>query len=302
MKILDRVLTALMPLLPKALVWRVAKRYVAGVTVNDALNAVRVINKRGAQATLDILGEEISSLSEADRNRDAYIELLDAVHESGVDSNISIKPTAFGLHLDEGEAYDRVKAVCDHARGLGNFMRIDMEDSSTTTATLALFSRLREDGFENVGVVLQAYMHRTLKDIADHAHLEPRYRICKGIYIEPESVAIQGRAEINENFMAALAAMMEGGSHVGIATHDHSLVDRAMEYVDGTDPGGSLHEFQMLLGVDPALGDRIVGAGHKLRIYVPFGDDWYAYSTRRLQENPTIGRYVFKALFRRKAP
>lgn len=302
MKLLDRCLSALMPLLPKALVWYVAKRYVAGVTVEDALTAVRRINSRGASATLDILGEEVSTLSEADRNRDAYIELLEAIDASGMDSNISIKPTAFGLHLDEEAAYVRVKAVLQRASDLSNFMRIDMEGSSTTTATLALYSRLRSDGFENVGVVLQGYMFRLLQDIADHVPLKPNYRLCKGIYVEPEEIAIQDRTEINDNFMDALKSMLQSGSFVGIATHDHRLVDRAMALVAEVDSAGEQHEFQMLLGVDPVLGGRILNEGHRLRIYVPFGHDWYAYSTRRLQENPTIGRYVFKALFRRRAP
>ena len=302
MKLLDRCLTALMPLLPRALVWRVAKRYVAGVTLEDALSAVRDINSRGASATLDILGEEISTVEEADRNRDAYIELLDAIDAGGVDANISIKPTAFGLHLDEGAAFERVKAVLMRARDLGNFMRIDMEDSSTTTATLGLYRSLRGEGFTNVGIVLQAYMHRTLQDISDHTEWQPDYRLCKGIYVEPEEVAIQGRGEINDNYMAALQSMLRSGSFVGIATHDHALVDRSMECVASCDSEGTQHEFQMLLGVDPVLGGRILNEGHRLRIYVPFGHDWYAYSTRRLQENPTIGRYVFKALFRRKAP
>ncbi len=296
----DRIMVGLLPLVPRPLLWRVASRYVAGKTLSAAMARCRRIMELGARVTLDVLGEEIEHIEAGEQAVRSYFDVLDAIREEGIDGNISVKLTAFGLKLDEDVTYARVRSVVSRARDLGNFVRIDMEDSSCTTATLAIYRRLREEGFDNVGVVLQAYMRRSMDDVRALADLAPNYRLCKGIYIEPEEVAFQDPEEINQNYVALLQAMLDGGSYVGIATHDRVLVDAVEETLRNRELAKEAYEFQMLLGVDQALGMRILGAGHALRIYVPFGEKWHAYCVRRLQENPQIGRYVLKGMFTRQ--
>ena len=293
----DRTIAASMPLVPKAVVRKVAARYVAGETLDDAEATVRRLMEMGACATLDVLGEEIHDLSEGEATTEEYLEALDRIAEQKLDCNVSIKLTAFGLQLDPEVTYERVRRVVEKARDLDNFVRIDMEDSSVTTATLELFRRLREEGFDNVGVVIQAYLKRSAQDLRDLAELTPSYRLCKGIYVEPEEIAIKDGLEINRNYVALLKQMAEGGSRVGIATHDHRLVDASEELISSGVV--SDYEFQMLLGVDEPLARKLVREKHQLRIYVPYGKDWYAYCVRRLKENPRIGRHVFFGLFKR---
>ena len=296
----DRIMVGLLPLVPRAVVWRVASRYVAGKTLSAAMVRCRRIMELGARVTLDVLGEEIEHIDAGEQAVRSYFDVLDAIRKEGIDGNISVKLTAFGLKLDEEVTYTRVRSVVARARKLDNFVRIDMEDSSCTTATLAIYRRLREEGFDNAGVVLQAYMRRSMDDVRALADLKPNYRLCKGIYVEPEDVAIQDPEEINRNYLALLEAMLDGGSYVGIATHDRALVDSAEEVLRERKLPKDAYEFQMLLGVDQTLGLRILESGHALRIYVPFGEQWHAYCVRRLQENPRIGRYVLQGMFRRK--
>ncbi len=295
----DRTIAASLPFVPRFIVKKFARRYVAGESLDDAVQRVRAIQARGACATLDVLGEEISRIGEGERARDDYLNVLDTIAQDSLDANISIKLTAFGLKIDPEVTYHRVHQVVVRARELGNFVRIDMEDSSTTDATLALYRRLRKEGFDNVGIVLQACLRRSRQDVADLGELEPSCRLCKGIYVEPEEIACKGHEEINDNFMAILGDMFERHFHVGIATHDHDLAERAEAMIRERGIGPDQYEFQMLLGVYTALGERLLGAGHKLRIYVPFGDEWYLYCMRRLKENPKIGRYVLLGMFRR---
>ena len=299
MNLFDRALSMMLPIVPKAIVGRVARRYVAGAEIEEALDRVRKLSARGASSTVDVLGEEIKELSEGEETAQAYLDVLNAIAEHGLDSNISVKLTAFGLRQDEDVCYTRLRGVVERARELDNFVRIDMEDSSTTDATLAQYRRLRKDGFDNCGAVLQAYMRRTLDDVDSLAELVPGYRICKGIYIEPEPVAYQEFDEVNRNYLASLERMLKGGSFVGIATHDRKLVEGAFEIIKRMGLGPEQYEFQMLLGVEEALGDEIIAAGHRMRVYVPYGREWYAYCVRRLKENPKIGRYVLLAMFRR---
>jgi proline dehydrogenase len=183
------------------------------------------------------------------------------------------------------------------AAKLGNFVRIDMEDSSTTDDTLALYRRLRAEGFLNVGVVIQAYLKRSESDVRALAKDRANVRLCKGIYVEAPEIAYQGREEIRENFVSLLRILFEAGCYVGVATHDEFLVERSYELIDSFNVQRLGVEFQMLLGVRERLRDNIVGRGHRLRVYVPYGEQWYAYSTRRLKENPQIVSYVLKALF-----
>lgn len=296
---LDRMVVGSLPHLPTALVWRVAKRYVAGAVLNDAMSVVERLESWGAMATIDVLGEEIASIAEGAIARDEYIRVLDEIARRGRRSNVSIKLTAFGLRLDKDECFRNARAVVAHAKSLGNFVRIDMEDSTTTDDTLAIYRRLRVEGFDNCGVVLQAYMRRSRDDVKSLRHLKPGFRLCKGIYVESAEIAFKGADEIRDNYAALLEDMLNGGSYVGIATHDHQVVERAKSILERRGAKTDAYEFQMLLGVDEALGKRLVQEGRRLRIYVPYGKDWRGYCERRIKENPRIGRYVLFGLFKR---
>ncbi len=295
----DKAIAASLPLIPKAIVRRFARRYVAGEHLEDAVARVKELKSWGASATLDVLGEEIESIEAGERARLDYLRVLEVIKDEALDANISIKLTAFGLKLDPEATYSRVRDVVQRAREFSNFVRIDMEDSSTTTATIEIYRRLRAEGFDNIGLVLQAYMRRSLADVEALSELVPSYRLCKGIYVEPEEVAYKEFGEVSDNFIAVLEKMLETKSYVGIATHDHALAKRAEKAIAERGTDVSSYEFQMLLGVDQPLGTRLMEAGHNLRVYVPFGDEWYLYCMRRLKENPKIGRYVLFGLFKR---
>ena len=237
-------------------------------------------------ATIDVLGEEIHNAEEAQEIVDAYHDTLDAIAEHGLDANVSVKPTAVGLKLGYDVGSANVESLVRHAAETGNFVRIDMEDSTTTDDTLRMYRELRDAGLDNVGVVLQARLRRTLDDIAALADLQPNVRICKGIYLEPDEIAYTDFEEIRESYVRSLEALVETASYVGIATHDEFLIS------EGKRIAKERYEFQMLLGVRASLGRELVEEGERLRIYVPFGRQWYEYSLRRLQENPRIAGYV----------
>lgn len=297
MSILDRMIAATIGWVPRPIVRRIAARYVAGETADDAFAVIRRLNGEGCSATVDVLGEFIHALAEADPTVDAYVDILERIAREGVDANVSIKLSAFGLLIDREAAYLNARRVVARAQELGNFVRIDMEDSACTDATLAIFVRLREEGFSNVGVVLQAYLRRTRADIAALSPLTPSYRLCKGIYVEPPEIAFKDPEEIRASYQEALETMLDAGSPVGIATHDPLLVERALAALARRGTPRSAYEFQMLLGVADGMRRSLVSKGHRLRVYVPFGKDWYGYCVRRLKENPLIGRYVLLGLF-----
>lgn len=292
MDLLNKLVVTMMPLVPKPLVRNVANRYIAGDSIADAVRLVRELNQKNMLATLDVLGEHISKKEEATATVNEYLEALEAIHREKLDSNISIKLTAFGLKLDFDFCLANVRRLVQRAQELNNFVRIDMEDSSCTTDTLRIYDLLRKD-FRNVGTVIQAYMRRALADIRGLMNGTPaNFRICKGIYIEPRAIAYKNRELINKNYTFLLHEMLRHQAYVGIATHDERLVWDAMRLVDEMKLPRDKYEFQMLLGVDEELRDSIINAGHRLRVYVPFGKSWYAYSVRRLQENPQIAGYV----------
>ncbi|MDZ7307438.1 MAG: proline dehydrogenase family protein [candidate division KSB1 bacterium] len=295
MELLNRLVVATLPLVPKPLVRRVANRYIAGDQIADAVRTVRALNQRGMMATLDILGEHVSRRDEATATAASYLHALETIDREKLDSNISIKLTAFGLKLDFDFCVENVRRVVQRAQELGNFVRIDMEDSSCTSDTLRLYELLRQE-FNNVGTVIQAYLRRSLQDVRQVlADGKPtNLRLCKGIYVEPRRLAYKNRELINKNFTYLLHELLHRGAYVGIATHDERLVWDGMRLVDELKLPPTAYEFQMLLGVDEELRDVIVNAGHRLRIYVPFGRQWYAYSVRRLQENPQIAGYVMQ--------
>jgi proline dehydrogenase len=290
----SRLVVSTLPLVPKVLVGRVARRYVAGETREQALATVRSLNELGAMATLDVLGEEVRERAKALAAVEEYEALFDAIEGSGVDANVSIKLTLLGLKIDEGFCRDNVERIARTASGHGNFVRIDMEDRTTTDATLRIYHAL-QPRYGNLGVVLQSYMRRTLDDIAALPAAGANVRLCKGIYIEPRRDAWKGYETVRHNFVAALTKLMDRGAYVGVATHDEFLVCAATAVVDRLGLPPESWEFQMLLGVDEPLRDLLLARGHRLRVYVPYGPDWYAYSMRRLRENPEIARHVIRA-------
>jgi proline dehydrogenase len=292
MALLDRAIVRTLPAVPKPIVRKISARYIAGTRVDDACRVVERLNGEGKLATIDVLGEEITTWEEARHIGYEYENVFRAIDEQGLDSNVSVKLTALGLKLDHGLCREILERLVRQAAERRNFVRIDMEDSSCTDETLRLYRELRGAGLDNVGVVLQAYLRRTLDDIEAISDLTPNVRLCKGIYVEPEEIAYQGFDEVRENFVRSLAALLEGGSYVGIATQDEWLLEEGERLVGEAGRSPAEYEFQMLLGVRPQRGTQLVEAGHRLRIYVPYGEQWYAYSLRRLQENPKIAGYI----------
>jgi proline dehydrogenase len=219
------------------------------------------------------------------------------IKENNLKSTVSIKLTQLGLKIDKELCYQNVKEIISEAASLGNFVRIDMEDATATGDTLDVYRRLRGEGFSNTGVVIQAYMRRSESDVRTLVKEGTNFRLCKGSYNELPSIAYKGRQEIRDNYMRLLQIMLDGGSYVGIATHDDCLIDGALSTIQKSGFDRSKYEFQMLLGVRERRRDQIVREGHRMRVYVPYGEQWYAYSIRRLKENPLMAWYITKAIF-----
>jgi len=300
--LVDSAIVRLLPAVPKPVVRRISERYIAGEELDDALRVVHGLNAEGKLGTLDVLGEEVADPDEARAIAGAYREAIDAFARGRLDSNISVKPTALGLKLGYELCRENLEDVVRHAAERDNFVRIDMEDSSTTDDTLRLYRDLRQAGLDHVGVVLQARLKRTLDDARELAELRPNVRLCKGIYVEPPEIAFRDFDAVRGNFVEALEELLGAGSYVGIATHDEWLVEQGERLVSEHGLAREDYEFQMLLGVRPALGDELVRRGNRLRIYIPFGRHWYAYSLRRLQENPKIAGYIASDTVNRLLP
>ncbi len=297
----DKLVVMTLPLAPKPLVKRFARRYVAGETIEEMLGTVRRFNREGMMATIDVLGEFIHHKEEARAAASQYKEILAAIARERLDANISVKLSQMGLLLDKDLCYEVMNDLVATAAKHHSFVRIDMEDSPCTSDTIAIYLKLRKQ-YDNVGIVLQAYLRRTLGDAREIIKAGAgHFRLCKGIYIEPRPVAFRDHKLINKNYALVLEEMLKNGAYVGIATHNEELVWEAMRLIDQYRLKRDEYEFQMLLGVDEELRDIIVGGGHRLRVYVPFGKDWYAYCVRRLKENPSIARHIIKALFRRRS-
>jgi proline dehydrogenase len=290
--LVDSAIVRLLPAVPRPVVRKISERYIAGEELDDALRLVRRLNDQGKLATVDVLGEEIAEPDEARAIAAAYREAFEAIQRGRLDSNVSVKPTALGLKLGYDLFRSNLLDVVRHAAERGNFVRIDMEDSSTTDDTLRAYRELREAGQENVGIVLQARLKRTPADLAELAELRPNVRLCKGIYLERAEIAYRDFDSIRASFVQTLEELLELGCYVGIATHDEWLLEQGQRLVAARGLGREEYEFQMLLGVRPGLGDELVRGGHRLRIYTPFGRHWYAYSLRRLQENPKLAGYI----------
>lgn len=296
MNSLNNLIVQFVKLLPKSVVHIFAKKYVAGETLEQAVDVVKKLNAKGILATMDVLGESITTRSEAEETTREGLEVLEAIDKHKLNSNLSIKPTSVGLAIDEEFCREQVETLLNKAKELNNFVRIDMEDSPFTDKTIALYKNMRSK-FDNVGIVVQAYLKRTYDDIVDLNKESVNYRLCKGIYIEPPEIAYKGRQAVRDNFVKILEKMFDDGMYVGIATHDEYLINEAYRLIEEKNIPKDKYEFQMLYGVTEHLRDKINEDGHKIRIYVPFGEQWYAYSMRRLQENPQVAWYITKSLF-----
>jgi proline dehydrogenase len=284
--VLDEALVRLLPAVPKPVVQLFSARYIAGPTLADAVRVVRRLNGQRKLATIDVLGEEIRREEEARGITECYRDVFATIEREQLDANVSVKLTALGLNL----SYDLCRENLESIVAGGKFVRIDMEDSSTTDDTLRLYRELREAGRDNVGIVLQAYLRRTVSDIESLADLRPNVRLCKGIYVEPPSIAYTDYDAVRASFMKAYRTLTAiDGAHVAIATHDEWLLRRTLESLPPS------YEFQMLLGVREERASELVRAGHRLRVYVPYGQQWYRYSLRRLQENPAMAGTIARA-------
>jgi proline dehydrogenase len=299
LSVVDRIIAGSLPFIPKALVERVARPYIAGETADDAMRVAANLNQQGFRTTMDLLGEHVDRMEQAHHAVDTYMALLESIHSRGIDSTVSLKLTQFGLKLNSDECFAMVDSIIRRAAERNNFVRIDMEDSSCTGATIETYRRLRQK-HSNVGVAIQAYLRRTSDDISSLLELKPNIRLCKGVYVEPESVAFREMSRINSNYLSVLDQLLSAGCYVGIATHDERIVKEAERMIRERNIPPTAYEFQMLLGVTELLRNRIRESGHPLRVYIPFGSEWYAYSVRRLRENPRIAGYVLKAMLSAK--
>ena len=296
MKALNSLIVGTLPLVPKRLVRVFSSRYVAGETLADALAVVRQLNAEGCMATLDVLGEDLARSEETEETVFEYSRALDSLAAENLDSNISVKLSALGLKRDPAQCRRQFARILDAAAPHDAFVRIDMEDSSVTEETIGVYLDARQRT-ERVGIVLQAYLHRSRADVARVIAIGGNVRVCKGIYVEPPEIAYQGREEIRDHYAAMIEDLLGAGCYTGIATHDETLVDRALATIRRLGLPPEAYEFQMLLGVAVDLRRRLVAAGHRLRVYVPYGRFWYDYSMRRLKENPAIAGHVLRNLF-----
>ncbi len=299
---INRLIANMIPLFPKKLIWIFSKRYIAGRNINEAVSASKKLNAENMKITVDLLGEFISDLSEATKNKQEYLEIIERFEKEKINGNYSLKPTSFGLLLDKDVCYNNVREIVAKAAEYNNFLRVDMEDSPCVNLEIDMYRKLKAEFPDNVGLVLQSYMRRTMQDVENmmdmHTEEAPlNFRLCKGIYVEPKEIAYKKYEEVNENYIRILDYMFKNKIYVGIATHDKPLVKAAYELIEKYNVPKDMYEFQMLYGVTPDLRQSIVDKGHTMRVYVPFGNDWFGYSTRRLKENPKMANHIIKALF-----
>jgi proline dehydrogenase len=298
----NKFIAAILPYFPKKFIWIFSRSYISGETINDAMRVSKDLNSKNIKVTLDVLGEFIKTLEEAESNKSEYLNLIDTSYKNNIDGNFSLKPTSFGLLIDKEICFNHIREIVEKASKYNGFIRIDMEDSPCTDDEIALFRRLKSEFPANVGLVVQAYLRRTMKDLEEMLDLNTpeiplSYRLCKGIYVEPESIAFKKYEEINQHFLEDLEFLFRNKIHVGIATHDKPLVEGAYNLIRKYNVQKDLYEFQMLYGVTPKLRESIVNEGHTMRVYVPFGKQWFGYSTRRLKENPKMASHIIKAIF-----
>ncbi len=292
----------MLPFMPKKLVWIFSKKYIAGETIEDAIRVCKELNAKGIKITLDLLGEFITKLEEAEDNKNQYLSIIERIQAEKIDGNYSLKPTMFGLLINKEVCYLNIREIIAKAASYNAFVRIDMEDSQCTDLEIDLYRRLKKEFPANVGLVVQAYLKRTLQDLQNlldiHSPKQPlNYRLCKGIYVEPEAIAYKKYQEVNDHFLGDLEFMFKNSIYPGIATHDKPLVEGAYTLINKYKVPKSMYEFQMLYGVTPDLRKSVVEKGHTMRVYVPYGKQWFGYSTRRLKENPKMASEIIKAIF-----
>ncbi|MFM7774133.1 MAG: proline dehydrogenase family protein [Candidatus Kapaibacterium sp.] len=296
MSLFSSVVVKTLPIIPKRIIKQVAKRYIAGATLDSAVDTVKRLASIGAHSTVDVLGEFVSSRERAEYECRSSMEVIHAIGTHSLPAYLSVKLTSLGFDIDDEFCADNLRGLLRAASERGLFVRLDMENSPYTTRTLDLYKKMRAEGFTNIGVVIQAYMRRSADDIKDLAAMNADVRLCKGIYIEPASVAYKERTEVQDNYMRLLRQILDAGMNAHIATHDDVLIDDALDLIAKNSVPRTSYEFQMLLGVREERRDAIIKDGHAMRIYVPFGEDWYGYSTRRLKENPQVAGYIAKAV------
>lgn len=301
---LNKLISQILPYMPKKLVWVFSKEYIAGETIEEAIANAKKLNAEGILTTIDVLGEFITTLEEAEANKQEYLEVIEKAEAAQVNGNYSLKPTFFGLLIDKEVAYRHIREVVEKAASHNNFVRIDMEDSPCTDMSIELFRKIKGEFPDNVGLVLQSYLKRTHKDIQDMKDLNSperplNFRICKGIYVEPPEIAYKQYENINTHFLDDVEYMFQEKMYPAIATHDKPLIEGSYKLIEKYNVPKHMYEFQMLYGVTPALRKSIVDGGHKMRVYVPFGKQWFGYSTRRLKENPKMAGVILKALFKK---
>ncbi len=291
----------MLPYMPKKLIWIFSKRYIAGETIEDGLLASKLLNEQNIEVTIDLLGEFITTLEEAEINKKLYLQTINRFIGENIKGNFSLKPTMFGLLIDKESCYNSIREIVTLAAEKNSFIRIDMEDSQCVDLEIELFKRLHQEFPKHVGLVVQAYLRRTSNDLKDLSTLNSQeipvnFRLCKGIYVEPEKFAFKNYEEVRKHFLEDLEYIIGENMYVGIATHDTFLVKQAMILIDKYKVPKSMYEFQMLFGVTPELRKSIIEKGHRMRVYVPFGKHWFNYSSRRLKENPKIAQHIIKAL------
>ncbi len=296
MSLFNKLIITVMPLIPKPIVWMVSKRYVAGSRLEDSVSTVKTLNDKGMVATMDVLGESSHKKEECEEAVQEYFDVLERIDKEKLNCNISVKPTQLGMLIDTDYCYENLKKIIDKAKHYNNFVRIDMEDAGVTGKTIDIFLRLQKE-YDNTGIVLQAYLRRSLDDVKQLVKTRTNFRLCKGIYVEPRKIAYKDPQTVNDNFALLIEEALGAGSYVGIATHDERVTWHGLKTIHKLNLEKNQYEFQMLLGVDEELRDILVKEGHRMRIYVPYGKQWHAYCMRRLKENPRIALYVTKALF-----
>lgn len=295
MNLTHKVLISVIQSMPRSVVRVFAGKYIAGDKLSDAISTVRTLNSRSLMATLDVLGESITKKEEAERCKDENLVAVTAIDDNKLDCNLSIKLTMLGLDIDYELCLQNTMQILAKAKSLNRFVRIDMEDSSVTEKTIRIFEDCRKE-YDNVGIVLQAYLKRSHDDVIRLTQEKANFRLCKGIYIEPEEIAYKNPDEIRSNFVKLIRTAFERKAYVGIATHDEKVIKGSMSIVSDLSLKREEYEFQMLLGVREGLRDRLVREGHRLRVYVPFGDRWYEYSMRRFKENPNLAGQIIKSI------
>ncbi len=299
---LNKLIANMLPYMPKKLIWVFSKRYIAGETIEEGLLASKLLNEKKIEVTIDLLGEFIESLGEAEENKNHYIEILNRFTAENIIGNFSLKPTMFGLLIDKDVCFNYIREIVKLAAQKNSFVRIDMEDSRCVDNELDIFRKLRQEFPKHVGLVVQSYMRRTLSDLESLNHLNSEsnpinFRLCKGIYVEPINIAFKDYDQVRAHFLEDLEYMIKNKMYAAIATHDKFLVENSIALIEKYQVSKSMYEFQMLYGVTPELRQSIVDKGHKMRVYVPFGKHWFNYSTRRLKENPKMANHIIKALF-----